>query len=167
MENKPILRIVRTKSDNVIEYVAIGTLIAIWAYVFFSYFNLPETIPIHFNLNGEVDGYGNRGILFLLAIVPTVISVGLTVLNNYPHLFNYTVEITRENAEKQYGFATRMIRYLKLCICFLFAAILFEVNMSAINTSNTLGPWFVPIAIALVLFPIVFFTIKSRRTKRI
>lgn len=167
MGNRPIFIIVRTKSDNIIEYIAIGTLISIWVYVFFSYFKLPETIPIHFNLSGEVDGYGNKGILFLLAVIPTIISVGLTVLNNYPHLFNYTVEITAENAKKQYTFATRMIRYLKLCICILFAAILFEVNMSAVHSSNTFGPWFIPVAIVLVLSPIVFFIIKSRKMKSI
>lgn len=167
MEKRPHLRITRTKSDNIVEYISTITLVSIWVYVFFSYFSLPETIPVHFNLSGEVDGYGNKGILFLLAIIPTIIGLGLTVLNNYPHVFNYTVEITKDNAEKQYQFATRMIRYLKLCICILFAAILFEVNMGALQSSNSIGPWFVPIAIIIVLFPIIYFTIKSRKAKSI
>lgn len=167
MEKRAILKIARTRSDNIIEYISLITLISIWIYVFFSYFNLPQTIPTHFNLSGEVDGYGNKAILFLLAIVPTIIGVGLSVLNNYPHLFNYPVTITADNAEYYYTNATRMIRYLKLCICILFAAILFEVNMSAVHSSNTFGPWFVPFAIVFVLLPIVFFTIKSRKAKSV
>ncbi|NMC56268.1 MAG: DUF1648 domain-containing protein [Eubacteriaceae bacterium] len=34
------------------------------------YFYLPDTIPIHWNINGEVDNYGGKATIFLLGALP-------------------------------------------------------------------------------------------------
>lgn len=37
------------------------------------YFYLPDTIPIHWNIYGEVDNYGGKGIIFLLGALPAAL----------------------------------------------------------------------------------------------
>jgi uncharacterized membrane protein len=51
-------------------------LIAIpFFYAYYLYPNLPNKIPIHFNLQGEVDGWGSRESIFLMPFVMGLVSV--------------------------------------------------------------------------------------------
>lgn len=38
---------------------------------------LPEQIPLHFNLTGEVTRYGSKYTVFLIALLPMVIYIGI------------------------------------------------------------------------------------------
>lgn len=38
---------------------------------------LPEQIPLHFSLTGEVTRYGSKYTVFLIALLPTVIYIGI------------------------------------------------------------------------------------------
>lgn len=40
------------------------------AYLGYIYQSLPDVVPIHWNLQGEVDGYGNKSTLLILAFLP-------------------------------------------------------------------------------------------------
>ena len=46
----------------------------------FIYPSLPEQIPIHWNLQGEVDNYGGKVSAFLTALLPLIIAVLLIVI---------------------------------------------------------------------------------------
>ena len=71
--------------------------------------SLPDTIPIHFNLKGTPDGYGKKLNLLITPLVSTVIYIGMTIINRYPHLFNYPVKINEKNAVEQYLLATALL----------------------------------------------------------
>ena len=47
--------------------IAIGLVILPFVYAFYLYPTLPAKIPMHFNMNGEVDGWGSRESIYLLA----------------------------------------------------------------------------------------------------
>lgn len=40
---------------------------------------LPETIPMHWNVQGQIDGYGSKNMLFILAILPFFIELLMRV----------------------------------------------------------------------------------------
>lgn len=44
-----------------------------FGYAIYLYPSLPEIIPTHFNIKGEADGYGSRGIIFLLPSIMGVV----------------------------------------------------------------------------------------------
>ena len=91
-----------------------------------AFFTLPETIPTHYNALGQVDNYGSKTLLFLLPAIASIIFVGITKLNKYSHIFNYTVTIKQANAKSQYTAATRLLRILKLiCVLVFFLIVLF------------------------------------------
>ena len=46
--------------------IAIGLVILPFVYAFYLYPTLPAKIPMHFNMNGEVDGWGSRESIYLL-----------------------------------------------------------------------------------------------------
>jgi hypothetical protein len=47
----------------------------------------------------------------------------MTVLNRFPHIFNYTTTITEENALREYTRATRLVRYLKLTMVLILGIV--------------------------------------------
>jgi uncharacterized membrane protein len=161
MEVRPKIKIELTPSDNILEIMGWVALIGLWILILVNYSNLPETIPTHFNGAGKVDSYGNKATLFMLPIIATVAYIGLTVLNNYPHIFNYPTKLTAENALRQYTNATKMIRYLKLVIVLVFSLIVFMTLRTAAGQSDGLGAWFLPFTLGLIFVPLGIFVIQS------
>ena len=113
MADRPKIKLNLSKSDKVIEITSWALLIGIWVLAILNFSDLPETIPTHYNGAGEADGFGEKTNIFVLPVIGTILFIGMTILNNYPHIFNYPSTITNENAYNQYSNATRMIRILK------------------------------------------------------
>ena len=49
--------------------IALGMAVLPFAYAFYLYPTLPNKIPMHFNLNGEVDGWGSKESIYLLPCI--------------------------------------------------------------------------------------------------
>lgn len=91
--------------------------------------------------------------------------IGLSVLNKYPHIFNYPSEIIEENAERQYRNATNLIRILNLIIVLVFAYIIYETVNARSEKSETLGEWFLPTFIIIINIPTLYFLTKAFKKK--
>ena len=63
--------------------IAVGLILLPFAYAFYLYPTLPYKIPMHFNLKGEVDGWGSREGIYLL---PSI--MGLTIIFVYLMMAN-------------------------------------------------------------------------------
>lgn len=161
MEGRPKLKIELNKKDEILEITGWICICTIWILTAVNYQNLPDIIPIHYNAVGKADGYGDKWMIFTLPLIATILFIGLSILNRYPHMFNYPVKITADNAMKQYGIATRMMRYLKLMIVLIFGLISYQTINHANGHEDGLGIWFLPLVIGLVFIPIVYFSIKS------
>lgn len=161
MKERPKIKIHLTFTDKIIEVTSYIALIAFWLMNIFAFSTLPENIPTHYNGMGEVDSYGPKATIFLLPVLGTVLFAFLTYIIKKPESFNYTVEITKENALEQYSNSTKLIRFMKLAILILFIAIDYKTIKTATGTSDGLGKWFLPFAIALIFLPILFSVYKS------
>lgn len=158
---RPKVGLVPTTLDKILEILGWGFILAIWFLVIASYANLPDTIPIHYNGSGQVDGFGNKNNILELPIMATIMFIGLTILNKFPHIFNYPTVITENNAVKQYTSATRLIRYLKCIIVLIFGLIAYFTIRSASDHPSGLGVWFLPVILGLIFIPLTFYLIKS------
>jgi uncharacterized membrane protein len=151
--------------DQVLELLGWGVLLALWVWTGTSYSSLPDSIPTHFNAAGEADGFGKKASIIGLPLIATLLYIGLTLLNRFPHIFNFPTPITPDNALKQYTNATRMIRFLKLILVVVFAGISFQTIQQANGKANGLGVWFLPLTLVLIFMPLLYFVIKSFQTK--
>ncbi len=58
--------------------------------VFFIFPKLPQEIPLHWGINGEIDNWGNKNFIILFGFLPIIISVGMYYLPNLdPKKENY------------------------------------------------------------------------------
>lgn len=165
MEQRPKIKPELTTSDRFLEALSVITLVGLWALVIYAFSVLPETIPIHFDFKGQPDDYGSKASILFLPILSTLLFVGLTIINRYPHIFNYPVKITEENALRQYANATRMIRLLKLIVLFVFLTIEFFVIQTALGASAGLAIWFLPFTLTIIYLPMGYYIVRSYRQK--
>jgi uncharacterized membrane protein len=165
MKERPRLNLELTQADKSVEIIGWLLIFAIWGLTILNYQNLPDTIPIHYNVAGVADGFGDKWMIFTLPIVATVLFVGLTILNKFPHILNYPTEITADNALRQYTNVTRLIRYLKVIIVVIFGLITFLTIRHANGQTDGLGIWFLPLTMGLIFMPLIYFSIKSIKTK--
>ena len=165
MNKRPRIKLQLNQTDKILEIVGWISVVGIWALPLINYSILPEIIPIHFNDAGKADGFGNKTQIFVLPIISTLLFIGLTTLNKHPHMFNYTSQITKENAVHQYTNATRMMRVLKLVIVLLFGLIIFKTIENVNGNADGLGTWFLPFTIGLFISLTIYFLIISMKDK--
>ena len=164
-EPRPRIKIPLTGADRILEGLSIGWLAILWISVFIFYPQLPEQVPSHINAGGKVDDYSDKLSIITLPAVCTLIWALLTWLNRYPHWFNYTSNITAENAFDKYRSATRMIRVLKLSVVVVFSLIVFIIFRISFTGSDGPGAWLLPVIILVILVPVVYFVVRSSGKK--
>lgn len=134
-------------------------LIANAALVIISYQGLPDIIPSHFNIKGEVDGYGNKSTI----IIPLMIHIGITFLlswvGNHPEKHNYSITITEENKSAQYALSSRLMRNLNIVIGSIFTTISYSI------ANPTFPKFFVMMELGLIFGVIVLHFYQSSNKK--
>lgn len=164
MHKRPKLKLELSKADKAVEMTGWLFVIAVWVLTITNYGNLPDTIPVHYNGAGVADGFGDKWMILTLPLVATILFIGLTILNGFPHIFNYPTQITADNVQSQYTHATRLIRYLKLIVVVVFGLISYQTIRHANGQTEGLGGWFLPLTMGLIFVPIIYFLIKSSKS---
>ena len=154
----------KTPFEKVLEITGWLTLIAMWVLAFYCYESLPENIPLYFNAEGPGD-YGHKMTLLVLPGVVTIVFAGLTLLSRYPHFFNHLVRVTPENAALQLQNAPSTIRWLKLVIVAVASMVILMIFNAARGDAQMQNPLLIIAILALILFPVVTFTIRSLAVK--
>ena len=123
---------------------------------------MPETIPTHFNFKGEADCYGSKSNLWILPGIAILIYSLFSILNRFPHIHNYMVNITEENAMKNYRFSSRMLRFVLLWVWVLVLFTLIQHKIITydgsgnISMGNWLNSFIIGIIAILPIFIIVY-----------
>lgn len=164
---RPKIKIPLQPLDIIIDMTSVTLLILMVVYIVMSYGELPDIIPSHFNAKGEVDGHSDKSQLWLLPSVGIALFIGLFILNKYPHYHNYMVNITEDNALKNYRFSTRIVRFTNLFMSLIFVMISYTMIESAKGESFKLGSWFLPFIIGFsILLPIGILIYNNKINKR-
>lgn len=163
--DRPKIIVEKSGIDYLMEILGILIIIAMFIYNIINYSNLPERIPSHFDVEGNVDSYGDKATIWILPVISLLLFISLYLINKYPHLFNYPVEITVNNAKEQYLKATRLIRYLNTLIAFIFAFINYKTIQIALGNAQQLGNGFMFFLIAGLFGGIVIYFIFSKKHK--
>jgi len=165
MNSRPKIQIPLSGSDRLVEIVGILLLVGLWSFSLYCLAELPDTVPMHFNFSGEPDRYGSKKTILILPILGTLIYALLTFLCKFPHIFNYTVSITTENAARQYIIAIRTLRYLKISILLVFFLVVWTVYKFSTEKNPGTFAGFLPIVLALVLIPSIVGIVQSIRKR--
>lgn len=154
------LKIKKNKYDIGVEIICLILLIGVLIYLFINWNSIPGKIPGHYNAMGEIDRMGSKKELFLLPIIGWLMYSGMTLLEQFPKVWNTGVTVTEENKERVYSVIKNMLNTMKLIVVAVFVYL-------TINSSQTmpLSVWFLPVFLTLMFGSIIFFIIKLVRVK--
>lgn len=152
--------------DIIIDLLSITLFILMIVYTVINYGQLSEMIPTHFNSSGEADGFGDKYQIWLLPMLGIFLFILLFVLNRYPHLHNYMVNITEDNALKNYRFSTRIVRFTNLFMAILFVIIQYVMIEQGKGNKISLSGWFLPLVIGLSVVLPIFVLIYYRKINK-
>jgi uncharacterized membrane protein len=135
--NRPILLMPKTKIEVLHDIISIVVLVSTFVYLYSKCSFISNTIPIHFKTSGEVDGWGSKYFLTGLPLLSLLLLLLFTILRKFPHKFNYLVEITPENAYRQYLNARLLTSWVQVEIVIMFSYFQWEFIHAAMGNSSS------------------------------
>ena len=158
---KPKIEIEYELIDWIVESIGVIAIVILVILPIYHYGSLPDIIPSDYGSNGEPDGYSGKGVIWLFPVFGFVMYFGVTVLNRFPHIYNYPKEITQENAHRQYKLATRLLRILNTIIACGFCYLIYSTIQIAHGNQNGLGNYFISVFMVSIFGTIGTYLYKS------
>jgi len=140
-DKRPKIALEKTKTQRIIEIATFASLGLALVFTVLNFNALPNQVPIHFNISGEVDNYGNKNFVWLPIVIGFGLCYGIYKLNKYPHLFNYSTKITSDNAEKIYTSAVKVMSLVNFMVAILLAIISYQVVSLGLSGGNKTATW--------------------------
>lgn len=157
MKTRPKIRPQKSVWDRVLEVIAIAALAYGVVLVLQAWSTLPTTIPTHFDAAGNADGFGRKGMIWLLPAISVVMVPAILFLRRFPWLSNVPIEITVENAAYQYALIVRLLSLLACTVSLLFTVLVYDTISIAGGGNSLLGGWFMSIFLIGVIAPILWY----------
>jgi len=165
--NRPKIDVPFEPLDIIVDLISVTLLVLMIVYTTLNYGDLADTIPTHFNGKGEADSFSDKMYVWMLPAIGIITFGLLFVLNKYPHIHNYMVNITEENALKNYRFSTRIVRFTNLFVAVIFAIIQYMMVEKGTGNNFSLGAWFTPTIIVISIVLPILIIIYQRKINNI
>lgn len=157
MMNKPKLHVEKPAFSKVFDIITVALLGAALVYLVLQWNQLPGKIPAHFGASGEIDRWGSKFELLILPVVAVIMWAGMTVLEKYPHVFNY-MNLREDNIEIQYRWGILFMNATKNLSTLLLVFLIWQTNKIALGHAETLNmPVFTGLLAALFGMMLVYF----------
>lgn len=164
MKNQPNIRVPAGKWEKIFHFLALLLFLSLIAYIVLIYGSLPDQVPLHINVKGEVDDWGNKATILALPLIAVPMFMIMYFLGKFPHIHNYPVKVTGENAEQLYRQSRFMLALMNFEMMAMFTFIVWEFVHIAKGGSD-LGEWLLVLTIVPILITPIYFIIRMRRFK--
>lgn len=142
------------KFDWFLEAVSFVLIVSSWLYLYLNFADIPETVPVHFNLYGEADGFGEKGKLYTLQYFATGLYLVMVVSGLFPQFHTIPATLTEANTEGKYKLSVQMMRWLNVIMCLIFFVMVVTSVYNALNGIAKQNMWVVLLLI-VALFAVI------------
>lgn len=165
LEEKPKWRPEWTTVDKTMEIISWVFLLLMWGIIIANFFSLPDSVPTHFNVEGKVDGYGEKYTVLLFPAIITIVFIILREVAKRPWHFNYIVEPTPQNYQELYRLSIRSLRIIRLVVALMGAYVTYAIIKGAKEGGYDLSFWALPVFLVGMIGPAVVVIVKSLKLK--
>jgi uncharacterized membrane protein len=123
---------------------------------------LPQRIPTHFDAAGNPNGWGGKSMLLFLLATTVAVAIVLTAAEKYQRLINIPMSVDRDSPQARHLLRSMMIA-LKAVIVLIFFWIVDVTMRTALGEARGLGRAFLPLFLAGLLLPLVYYLTKLSR----
>ena len=163
MKERPRINIEKTLIQKWFDVATLTFLFLSIVYLALEWSGVPNRVPIHFNAAGEADNWGSKLTIILFPVLGILVWGVFTILERYPHRYNFVVKITEGNAALQYRSAIVLMRFLKNTIALLFAYLTVESVQIARGLQEGLNWWVMPLFLTMIFSAIILYIVHSIR----
>jgi hypothetical protein len=154
-KKKPI-----TLSDRLLELVAAAMAVCMLVLTGVLYSKAPDTVPTHFNLAMEADGWGDKSFYWILAVI---MLIGMAICASAAYnrkLVNLPIRLKPAVFYRQIGLISRMCRIMTLTFGLIWLAVLLSMSASFIGLPSDVTVIMIPLSTVLMLGVVAFYTMK-------
>src|SRR5690554_6665695 len=131
--HQPKIEVEASPAERALEVVCIIALAYTLLLPALRWDSIPATVPTHFDASGEVTTMGPRAALWLLVGITVLLYIGMSAIQRIPHMYNYPVRITEQNAAAQYRLGRLFMAAMKAWCVLLFAGIIHIILRAALG----------------------------------
>ena len=163
--NPPKIHTSKSRLDHLFDGVAALLFVASIVYTMVSWGALPDQVPAHFNLAGEVDNYGSKWMLLLLPLIGIGMFAVLEFFERHPEWHNYPSRLNEDNGYRFYTASRTLLNRIKNLSVILFAQIQWDMVRVPLHNMETLSAWGTWIILGLIMIvPIILAVRMSKIT---
>ena len=138
----------RSKLENLLGLGTVFFLVVAYLIPVYYYPTLPDQIPIHFNASGIADSFGDKGMVWFMPILASVICFGLNKLRKNFQKLNPRI------TDHQSRVSEMSLLIVGFLISLSFSYISIQMVLISLGKSENLGIWFLPtFIIAFLILP--------------
>lgn len=160
---RPVKKLSYSTFEKILQIISGVIVILSFLLISIYWSKLPNKIPTHYDALGSPDAQGQKDSIFILPVISLILYIVLSLLIRIPHVYNYIVEITKENVEYQYRNSRRLLICLKTELVCIFMYILWKTILISLGRSQGLGAIFTPVSLIIIFGTLLYFIIKSIR----
>jgi uncharacterized membrane protein len=149
----------------VAEALALAPLIFMGVITIQAWPDLPEHIATHFGANGRPDRFGPRGSIWLLPAAHFFVWLLITVVQQFPQVWNHPFPLTDENREDQIRNGLWMLLILKILLGITFAWIQWGSIQASLGQAPGLSPGLLPAMLVATFASLAFFFWRAYQLK--
>ena len=144
---------------------SIVIVIFAWVYTILNFNNLPDVIPVHFDVNGDPDGFGSKYTIWFLLIVATLCSALMFYLSvnlNSP-LLNIP-----QNLKEHKTLGSFFVNLLNVTISLIFLFIIYESFQLAFEVKSSLSSsvFYLSGSVLLIIIAMMVASRKIQKNKK-
>lgn len=152
---RPQIHIAKTILEKLANIIGIASIVMMILYIALNWSTLPDTVPIHFNAAGEVDGWASKWSIFMLPIIATALYIFLEAMERRPHTHNYPARLTEQNAAQFYKESCQTLNLTKNIATTMLAYIGIRTVLVALEKVQGLGITVMGIFLLMLGFVII------------
>jgi len=145
--------------DIILNVLCLIMLVGIVIYLIIRWSSIPEQVPGHFNLSGEVTRWDSKETLIVLPVIAWIIFIGFSILEQFPKVWNTGVRVTQENMHRVYGILKSLLSTIKLLVVATF------VSITIIQSLSAGLPWWAAIFPALIILTVIFNLVRLAKAR--
>ena len=78
----------KTTFSKIANLISLLFVVGILLYIVITWKNIPDMIPGHYNIAGEIDKYSSKNSIWILLAVQTLLFTMMSVLERFPNIWN-------------------------------------------------------------------------------
>ena len=162
---RPQIHIEKTMLEKVANSIGVASIIGMILYIALSWAALPETVPIHFNAAGEVDGWRSKWSIIILPIITILLHIFMEIIERKPHIHNYPERLTEQNAAQFYKESCQTLNLTKNITTLMLAYIAIRSILVALEKVQGLGIAIMGLFLVILSFVIIRGMIRMSKIK--